>query len=79
MSPASPPPTCRIAKLFGRRAIPIRSTTTTDNTVAVHPSERNNIAMSIIFIVFEYCFVIVTFSCAVGLHVRPHLYLRVYE
>jgi len=38
MSLAKPPMNCRIAKLFGRRATPIRSTATMEHTVIAQPS-----------------------------------------
>lgn len=41
MSFARPAMKCRIAKLLGRRATPIKYTATTENTVTVQPSERN--------------------------------------
>jgi len=37
-----PPTNCRIAKLFGRRATPIKETATLVNTVVVQPTEKKN-------------------------------------
>jgi len=37
---AKPPMNCRIARLFGRSATPIKSTATMANTVVVQPANK---------------------------------------